>query len=130
MASAVGLFGVIPFVCSSAVVMTFRNLRVDRRMRWTTHEVIGQKPVLELIGPDLTSVTFDIQLNTLLGMPPTVGILAFRKLLEQGKPQRLIIGPDYFGKFVIESISEAQTHHTGFGIPVAATLSITLKEAR
>lgn len=67
MASAVGLLGAVPFVCSSSVVMTFRNLQIERRMRWATHEVIGQKPVLELIGPDLTGITFEILLNSSLG---------------------------------------------------------------
>ncbi len=130
MASAVGLLGAVPFVCSSSVVMTFRNLQIERRMRWATHEVIGQKPVLELIGPDLTGITFEILLNSSLGMPPTVGIQTFRKLIESGRPQRLIIGPDYLGKFVIESLSESQAHHTSFGIPVSATLTITLREAQ
>lgn len=129
MASAVGMLGSIPFVCSSAVVMTFRNLQISRSMRWATHEVIGKKPVLERIGPELVEVTFDVQLNSNLGMPPTAAIQLFRRMLDKGEPQRLLIGPDYMGKFVIESISESQPYHTGFGIPVAATLSITLKEA-
>lgn len=130
MASATGMLGNIPFVCSTSMVMTFRNLQIERSMRWATHEVIGQKPVLERIGPELTTVSFEIQLNSLLGMPPTVAIQLFRKMIESGEPQRLLIGPDYLGKFVIESMSENQPYHTAFGIPVAATLTLSLKEAR
>ena len=130
MASATGLLGTIPFVCSSAMVMTFRNLQIERSMRWATHEVIGKKPVLELVGPELITVNFEIQLNSMLGVPPTVAIAVFRKMIEKGEPQRLLIGPDYLGKFVIESMSESQPYHTGFGIPVAATISLSLKEAQ
>lgn len=130
MASATGLLGSIPFVCSSAMVMTFRNLQIERSMRWATHEVIGQKPVLERIGPELTTVSFEIQLNSLLGVPPAVGIQVFRQMIEKGEPQRLLIGPDYLGKFVIESLSENQPYHTGFGVPVTATLTLSLREAR
>lgn len=130
MASAIGLFGKVPFVCSSSLVMTFRNLQIERGMRWATHEVIGQKPILEKIGPELTSVSFEIQLNSFLGMPPIAAILIFRKMIESGEPQRLLIGTDYLGKFVIESLSENRPYHTGFGVPVAATLTISLREAR
>ena len=98
-------------------------------MRWATHEVIGRKPVLERIGPELTTVSLEIPLNAMIGLPPLTGIKVFREMLETGEPQRLLIGPDYLGKFVVESVSENQPYHTGLGIPVAATVTLTLKEA-
>lgn len=64
--SAVGLFGKLPFLCSSAVTFTFKDLSVSRSVRWATHEIIGKKPVLEYIGPGLTEVSFNIQLNSML----------------------------------------------------------------
>ena len=130
MASATGLLGYVPFICSSAMVMTFRNLRIERSMRWATHEVIGQKPVLERIGPELTTVSFDIQMNSFLGMPPIAAILIFRKMIESGEPQRLLIGPDYLGKYVIESMSEDRPYHTSLGVPVSATVTLSLREAQ
>ena len=36
MASALGVFGTIPFVCSSSVVLTFKDLQVERTDRWAT----------------------------------------------------------------------------------------------
>ena len=36
MASALGLLGMISFVCSSSVVMTFKDLQVERSDRWAT----------------------------------------------------------------------------------------------
>ena len=127
--SIMGLFGTLPFICSSSVTFTFKDLSVSRKARWATHEVIGQKPVLEYIGPGLAEVSFNIQLNSSLGMPPLAALIVLEKMLEAKKPQRLLIGPDYLGKFVLESIGESRKHHTKLGVCVSADVSITLKEA-
>lgn len=83
----------------------------------------------EYIGPGLATVTFTIQLNSFLGTPP-IGVLKGLKLLmEQKKAQRLLIGPDYLGKFVIESVSEDRKEHTNLGIPVSGSVTLTLREA-
>lgn len=126
--SAVGLFGKLPFLCSSAVTFTFKDLSVSRSVRWATHEIIGKKPVLEYIGPGLTEVSFNIQLNSSLGTPPLVALILLKKMLEKKQPERLLIGSDYLGKFVIESIGETRKHHNNFGICVSAEVSLTLKE--
>lgn len=128
MASVLGIFGLVPFVCSSSAVMTFRNLSVERSDRWATHEVIGSKPKLEYVGPNLLQVSFEVQLNSSLGVAPIVSLTALRELMDLHEPQRLLIGPDYFGKFVIESMSESRKHHNGFGICVSADVSLTLRE--
>jgi phage protein U len=127
--SLTGLFGKVPFVSSSAVVYTFKDLSVSRSARWATHEIIGKKPKLEYIGPGLTEVSFNIQLNSSLGTPPLVALIMLKNMLEKKQPERLLIGPDYLGKFVIESIGEERKYHNNFGICVSAEVSITLKEA-
>ena len=127
--SLTGLFGKVPFVSSSAIVYTFKDLSVSRSARWATHEIIGKKPKLEYIGPGLTEVSFNIQLNSSLGTPPLVALIMLKKMLEKKQPERSLIGPDYLGKFVIESIGEERKYHNNFGICVSAEVSITLKEA-
>ena len=128
MAGVTGLFANIPFVTSSAVCLTFKDLKVERSTRWATHEVIGKKPVVEYVGPGLASVSFTIQLNSLLGMPPIAVLKGLQMLMEKKEAQRLLIGPDYLGKFVIESVSEDRKEHTNLGIPVSGSVTITLKE--
>lgn len=127
--SLTGLFGKVPFVSSSAIVYTFKDLSVSRSARWATHEIIGKKPKLEYIGPGLTEVSFNIQLNSSLGTPPLVALIMLKKMLEKKQAERLLIGPDYLGKFVIESIGEERKYHNNLGICVSAEVSITLKEA-
>lgn len=104
------------------------DLKVERSTRWATHEVIGKKPVVEYVGPGLASVSFTIQLNSLLGMPPIAVLKGLQMLMEKKEAQRLLIGPDYLGKFVIESVSEDRKEHTNLGIPVSGSVTITLKE--
>lgn len=128
MPGVTGLFGNIPFVTSSSVCLTFKDLKVERSTRWATHEVIGKKPVVEYVGPGLASVSFTIQLNSLLGMPPIAVLKGLQMLMEKKEAQRLLIGPDYLGKFVIESVSEDRKEHTNLGVPVSGSVTITLKE--
>ena len=116
MAGVTGLFGNIPFVTSSAVCLTFKDLKVERSTRWATHEVIGKKPVVEYVGPGLASVSFTIQLNSLLGMPPIAVLKGLQMLMEKKEAQRLLIGP------------EDRKEHTNLGIPVSGSVTITLKE--
>ena len=127
--TALGLLGVIPFVCSSSVVMTFKDLQVERSDRWATHEVIGQKPKLEYIGPQLLQVSFAIQLTSARGITPLAALVALKEMMELHEPQRVRIGPEYMGKFIIESISESRKHHSGLGICVSADVTVNLREA-
>lgn len=129
MASALGVFGLIPFVCSSSAVLTFRNLNVERSDRWATHDVVGGKPKLEYLGPNLLQISFDIQLNSSLGVMPIASLIALKELMELHEPQRLLIGFDYFGKFVIEAMSERRKHHNGLGICISADVTLSLREA-
>ena len=129
MASALGLLGTIPFVCSASLALTFKDLQVERTDRWATHEVIGQKPKLEYIGPQLLQVTFSMQLAAALGLSPPIALKALQKVMETHEPQRLLIGSDYLGRFVIESLSESRKHHNNYGQCVFCEVSVTLREA-
>jgi len=129
MASALGVFGTIPFVCSSSVVLTFKDLQVERTDRWATHEVLGQKPKLEFIGEQLISVSFSVQLSATHGVSPLVALTLFKRVMQAHEPQRLLIGSDYFGKFILESMSETRKHHNNFGQCVFAEVTLNLREA-
>lgn len=126
--STIGLLGTIPFLCSSEVVHTFKDLSITRSGRWATHDIIGKKPVLEYIGPGLTEISFSIQLSSFLGAPPLAALKLLESMLEKRQPQRFLVGPEYLGKFVIESMSEDRRHHNNRGICVYAVVNITLKE--
>ena len=83
--------------------------------------------MLEYIGPGLTEVSFNIQLNSMLGTPPLAALIQLKKMLEKKQAERLLIGPDYLGKFVIESIGEERKYHNNLGICVSAEVSINVE---
>ncbi len=123
-----GALGNLPFVCTSEKVLTFTGLQSDRSVRYATHEIVGKKQVLEFLGEDLCKVSFNIRFDSSLGFPPNVGLLALREMMRKAEPLRLIIGPEYFGKFVINSVGEERRYHTGAGVCIVASASISLTE--
>lgn len=124
-----GIYGTVPFMCSTAQVLTFKDLKVQRAARFASHAVLGQKPVPEYIGPDATTVTFTIQLRSQYGSHPTVYLPLLQTQLEAGMPQTLMLGPDYMGEFILESYSEDRLYHTGLGVCTGADVTLNLREA-
>ena len=124
----IGTFGNLPFVCSSVFVLTFNGLRRELSVRWAQHDVIGAKPELEYIGPDLASISMSIRFDSTLGLAPVMGLKKLKSMLEDGTARALVIGGEYFGRFVMESVSEERRHHTGFGVCQVAEAKISLKE--
>ena len=124
----IGTFGTLPFACSSAFVLTFSGLSRELSVRWAQHDVIGGKPVLEYIGPDLASISMSIRFDSTLGLAPLLGLKKLQGMLEDGTARALIIGGEYLGRFVLERIREERRHHTGLGVCQVAEAKISLKE--
>ena len=59
-----GVFGTVPFICAFDKVFTFKDLARSRSVRWAKHDVIGQKPVLEWIGPELDRISLRLRFDT------------------------------------------------------------------
>ncbi len=125
-----GFFGKVPFTCSSEQVATFQNLQIQRQSRYATHDVLGQKPVHEYVGPALTTVSFKIQLRSYLKSSPEVYLSLLKDMLESGDAQRLLLGPKYYGKYVLTGFSEDQKFFNGLGTCIAADVSLQLEEAQ
>ena len=49
----VGFMADIPFIVSSRFIRTFDDYGRGSAGRWVQHDIIGDKPVLEFIGPDV-----------------------------------------------------------------------------
>lgn len=128
MASVIGTLGTLPFVCAFDKVLTFNDLSRDHATRWAKHEVIGGKPVLEYVGEDLATVSLKIRFDTSLGLPPLLGLARLKAMRENKQYKTLIIGGEYLGKYVIESISEERKYHTGWGVCQVAEATVNLIE--
>lgn len=123
-----GLLGTLPFVCSSNIVNTFKDVNRELTTKYARHDVIGRKPVLEWIGEEPDRISFKIRFDSSLNSPPETGLLLLKRMLDSHKAQRLLLGPRYMGKFVLESISEERRFHTGLGVCQIAEATISLTE--
>lgn len=123
-----GALGSLPFVCAYGKVLTFNDFSVERGTKWAQHEVLYRKPVLEWTGEELIKISLSIRFDSSLNLLPTVGLNHLRKMMENHKWKTLVIGGNYMGRYVIESISEEQKFFTGAGICQVATADISLIE--
>lgn len=56
----VGFMADIPFIVSSRFIRTFDDYGRGSAGRWAQHDIIGDKPVLEFIGPDIEKISFSM----------------------------------------------------------------------
>lgn len=124
----IGALGSLPFLCSSSYVLTFKDLSRELNSRWAKHEVLGKRPLLEYVGPDLMTVSMSIRFDTSLGTPPMVLLAKLKRMHENGMAKSLIIGGEYLGRYILESVSEERKFHTGAGVCMIAEASISLTE--
>lgn len=123
-----GALGSLPFVCAFGKVLTYNDVSRDLSVRWAQHDVIGQKPVLEYVGDDLARVSLTIRFDSNLGVPPLIGLNHLQRMLENKEVKTLVLGGEYLGRFVIESVSEDRKFHSGAGICIIAEATVNLIE--
>lgn len=123
-----GSLGELPFTCSYDKVRTFSDLTRELSARWTEHEVIGQKPLLEYIGPGLMTASLKMRFDVSLGIAPEEGLDRLKRMMENKQYKTLIIGGETLGRFVIESISEERKFHAGDGLCLVAEATVSMKE--
>lgn len=126
--AVIGSLGQLPFVCSQKKVLTFSELSKESSVRWAKHDVIGKKPVLEYIGPDLATISLTIRFDSFLGMPPIVGLNRLKRMMENKQYKTFIVGGEYIGRFMITNISEVRKVHSGAGVCQVAIATIELTE--
>lgn len=124
-----GMFGTVPFWCSDKAVLTFSGVQVSHPARYAVHDVIGGKPVPEFVGPGQKEVSFSVHLMSAFNAPPSVWVPVLETMLDSGQSYRLLLGPDYFGAYCLDSFSEDRKFTDGHGIPIDSEVSLTLKEA-
>lgn len=123
-----GIYGLVPFTCSTFQVCTFKDLQIKHSARYANHEVIGNDPVNEYIGPSHKTVSFKIQLRQQFNSAPTIYIPLLDKMLESGKSWPLCLGPDYMGKYILNSFDEDRLFFNGLGVPIVTDVTLQLTE--
>ncbi len=130
MATIGNLGKLITFEVSSDKVLTFRDMTQTVKGRWTTHAVIGKKPVSEFLGADQRTLSLSIFLSATHGVKPRETIKTIEKSIEKGKSHKLVIGGEQVGekKWVITDMSETWGNIISDGCLVSANLTLNLAE--
>ncbi|WP_303711188.1 phage tail protein [Phascolarctobacterium succinatutens] len=120
----------IPFIVSSRFIRTFDDYGRGSAGRWAQHDIIGDKPVLEFIGPDVEKIIFTMQLRADQGINPAKELEKLRKLRDSGKQFPLVIGANMVtdNMWVMDSIDESVSFWGKAGSMLSVKVSVTLRE--
>lgn len=128
---AIGTLGTsIVFEVTDEKVMNFTDMNRTVTGNWTSHSVIGQKPKSEFLGAALQTITFNLVLNSALGVRPRAVLDAIAEMVEDGTAEYFVIGSAPVGKnpWKITSVSETWDTILNKGELMKATLSLSLEE--
>lgn len=139
----VGYMGDVPFITSRQVLLTFDDFGRNSEGRWAKHELVGQKPVLEFLGPDTEVITMKIMLRRDHGINPEKVLTKLRQMRDTGEVFPLVLGSRVIrnnikalmkkgvapgaGLWILRSVGESVTHWAG-GNPYIVEVSVTLEE--
>ncbi len=128
--TALGALGDIAFTVSSNKVITFNNLKQNTKARYTSHAVIGQKPILEYIGPDLEEITFTMQFAMQVGVDPREEVAKVREKCQKAEPLYFVLNNQTVGEnpWIIESVGESVDTVDNLGRIIVTEIEVTLKE--
>ena len=126
----VGSMGDIPFVVSYGKIRTFSDYGRSGSGRWVKHDLIGRKPVMEVLGPDVEKVSMKIQLRTDHGINPESELGRLRKMRDTGAVFPFILGgaPVSDNYWLLEDIGENVSYWRAGGKILSVSVDITLTE--
>ena len=126
----VGSMGDIPFVVTYGKIRTFSDYGRSGSGRWAKHDLIGRKPVMELLGPDVEKVSMKIQLRTDHGINPESELGRLRKMRDTGAVFPFILGgaPVSDNYWLLEDIGENVSYWRAGGKILSVSVDITLTE--
>lgn len=126
----VGSMGDIPFVVSYGKIRTFSDYGRSGSGRWAKHDLIGRKPVMEFLGPDVEKISMKIQLRTDHGINPESELERLRKMRDTGTVFPFILGgaPVSDNYWLLEDIGENVSYWRAGGKILSVTVDITLTE--
>ena len=126
----VGSMGDIPFVVTYGKIRTFSDYGRSGSGRWAKHDLIGRKPVMEFLGPDVEKVSMKIQLRTDHGINPESELGRLRKMRDTGAVFPFILGgaPVSDNYWLLDDIGENVSYWRAGGKILSVSVDITLTE--
>lgn len=126
----IGSLGDIVFEVSSRKVRTFKDYKRNTKAKYASHEIIGQKPILEFVAPEGEEITFTMQFSLQMGVDPTKEADKVRELCEKGMAMYFVLCNAVIGEnqWVIESVGESAETIDNNGRVIVSQIEVTLKE--
>ena len=125
-----GNLGPIVFVVSQTAIRTIEDFNRSSAGRWAQHDILGQKPKKEFLGPGVDKVTFTIRFSAAHGLNPRKELDQLTMLERAGKAMPLILGGKGVGVslWVITDSSQDWQKLDSNGNVIDAQVSLTLEE--
>ena len=121
-------FGKITFKVTEKEIKIFNDFSISRKARYAAHERINNKPLLQFMGLDADSISFNMQLVQGLTGDVSDDLKSLQDMFKKGEANPLFLGSKKLGSFVIESISEAYSMMDNFGNLEIVNVSLSLRE--
>lgn len=100
---------IIKFQTSDRRILTFKEMSKTYPIRTNVHNLLGRKPKVEFVGPDLEKVTFTIELDAMYCRKPLKVERKLQDAAQHGIVAPLIVG----GKCILHHgiITELSSHY-------------------
>ncbi len=122
----------VKFYVDTGKQLSFTGMKRSSSGRWAAHNIIGQRPKPEFLGPSMDEVTMDVVLDASMGINPRKTMKAFRFACKKGEAHYLRINGKKVckNKMAISSVEEHWERLWNKGELVRATVTVTFSEYR
>lgn len=124
----IGSYGKITFKVTEKEIKIFNDFQITRKARYVAHERINSKPLLQFMGLDADSISFNIQLVQGLTGDISDDLKTLQDMFKKAEVHPLFLGQKKLGSFVIESMNEVYSMMDNFGNLEIVNISLSLKE--
>ena len=121
-------YGKITFKVTENEIKIFNDFSISRKARYVAHERINNKPLLQFMGLEADSISFNMQLVQGLTGDVSDDLKALKNMFTKAEAHPLFLGQKKIGSFVIESINEAYSMMDNFGNLEIVNVLLSLKE--
>lgn len=123
-----GSYGKITFKVTEKEIKIFNDFQITRKARYVAHERINSKPLLQFMGLDADSISFNMQLVQGLTGDISDDLKTLQDMFKKAEVHPLFLGQKKLGSFVIESMNEVYSMMDNFGNLEIVNVLLSLKE--
>ena len=121
-------YGKITFKVTEKEIKIFNDFSISRKARYVAHERINNKPLLQFMGLDADSISFNMQLVQGITGNVSDDLKSLQDMFKKAEVHPLFLGQKKLGSFVIESMNEAYRMIDNLGNLEVVNVSLSLKE--